>query len=213
MGMPLITTTVAAEAATYLSDHDPVLREVIAAVGPCIIRPHTDYYRELVESIIGQQLSIKAAAAIEARFVALFEGEFPTPEQILSKDIEDLRSIGFSYAKSRYVRDLAQQILNGSVQFKNLNMLSNDEILAEFTKVKGIGLWTVHMFLMFCMGRSDVLPIGDLGIKNGICVLYDLEYPPTPADISELATQNHWHPYESIASWYVWQSLKNSPSL
>jgi DNA-3-methyladenine glycosylase II len=137
----LITSKVAQEAADYLGTHDAVLRPVIAEVGLTTMRPHTDYYRELVESIIGQQLSIKAVAAIEARFVALFEGTFPTPEQILTKTDEDLRAIGFSYAKARYVRDLAVHVLDGSVSFKNLNMLSNDEIVGEFTKVKGIGEW------------------------------------------------------------------------
>jgi DNA-3-methyladenine glycosylase II len=205
----LISDDVAKEAADYLMAHDAVLRPVIAEVGLTTMRPHTDYYRELVESIIGQQLSIKAAAAIEARFVALFEGTFPTPEQILTKTDEDLRAIGFSYAKARYVRDLAVHVLDGSVSFKNLNMLSNYEIVGEFTKVKGIGEWTMHMFLMFCMGRSDVLPVGDLGIKNGIRALYGFEHAPTPDGIREIARENLWHPYESIASWYVWQSLKN----
>lgn len=206
----LITDIVAKEAADHLSHHDAVLRPVIAEVGLTTMRPHTDYYRELVESIIGQQLSIKAAAAIEARFVAMFEGEFPSPEQILTKNDEDLRAIGFSYAKARYVRDLAVHVLDGTVSFENLNMLSNNEIVGEFTKVKGIGEWTMHMFLMFCMGRSDVLPVGDLGIKNGIRALYGFEDIPTPDTIREIARENSWHPYESIASWYVWQSLKNS---
>jgi DNA-3-methyladenine glycosylase II len=205
----LITDHVANEAAEYLAKHDPVLRPVIAEVGPTTMRPHTDYYRELVDSIISQQLSIKAAAAIEGRFVALFAGKFPTPEQILTKSDEDLRAIGFSYAKARYVRDLAVHILDGTVSFENLNMLSNDEIVGEFTGVKGIGEWTMHMFLMFCMGRSNVLPVGDLGIKNGIRALYGLEDIPTPDEIREIADENSWHPYESIASWYVWQSLKN----
>ena len=207
----LITDDIAQEAADHLSSRDPILRPVIAEVGLTTMRPHTDYYRELVESIIGQQLSIKAAAAIEARFVAMFEGEFPTPEQILTKSDEDLRAIGFSYAKARYVRDLAVHVLDGSVSFANLNMLSNDEIVGEFTKVKGIGEWTMHMFLMFCMGRSDVLPVGDLGIKNGIRALYGFEAIPTPDVIRQIADDNQWHPYESIASWYVWQSLKNAP--
>jgi DNA-3-methyladenine glycosylase II len=209
----LITDKVALEAADYLSQHDPVLRPVIAAVGPTTIRPHTDYYRELVDSIISQQLSVKAAAAIEGRFAALFGGTFPTPEQILTKSEDDLRAIGFSYAKARYVRDLAVKILDGSVTFKKLNMLSNEQVVAEFIQVKGIGEWTMHMFLMFCMGRSDVLPVGDLGIKNGIRALYGLPAAPSPDEIRTIALQNNWHPYESIASWYVWQSLKNTPKL
>jgi DNA-3-methyladenine glycosylase II len=207
--MTLIDENVTKEAADYLAEHDPILRPVIAKVRLCTIRAHTEYYRELVSSIISQQLSIKAAAAIEGRFVALFDGAFPTPEQILTKSVEELRTQGFSYAKGRYVRDLAQQITDGTVSFENLNMLSNEQVIAEFTKVKGIGEWTMHMFLMFCVGRSDVLPVGDLGIKNGIRALYGLNEVPTPAQITELAAKNQWHPYESIASWYVWQSLEN----
>jgi len=204
----LLNDKVAHEAADYLAEKDPVLRPVIARVGLCTIRPHTDYYRELVGSIISQQLSIKAAAAIELRFVALFGGEFPSPEQILTKSVQELRAIGFSNAKGCYVRDLAEHILDGSVTFDKLNVLSNKEVVAEFMHVKGIGEWTMHMFLMFCMGRSDVLPVSDLGIKNGVRALYGLKDLPAPANITELALKNHWHPYESIASWYVWQSIE-----
>jgi DNA-3-methyladenine glycosylase II len=201
----------AKKAAVYLSDADPTLAPVIAEVGLCPLRPHRSYYQELVESIIGQQLSIHAAAAIEGRFVALFDGTFPIPEQILETDVETLRGIGFSYAKARYVQDLALHVLEGKVKFDHLDSLDNQAVIAELTAVKGIGVWTVHMFLMFCMGRADVLPTGDLGIRNGIRKLYDFADVPTPQQIEELALKNHWHPYESVASWYVWQSLKNTP--
>lgn len=209
--MEIMSQTVARKAAEYLMRHDAVLAPVIAEVGLCTIRPHENYYQELVDSIISQQLSVKAAAAIEGRFKALFGGAFPTPEQILDKEIEDLRAIGFSGAKARYVQDLARHILDGTVRFDTLNMLSNEAVVGELTQVKGIGEWTVHMFLMFCMGRTDVLPHGDLGIKNGIRALYGFADPPTPQDIRTVAETYHWHPYESIACWYVWQSLKNVP--
>jgi DNA-3-methyladenine glycosylase II len=209
----VISDTVAAEAAEYLRKHDNALAPVIARVGPCTIRPHTDYYRELVESIIGQQLSIKAAAAIEARFVAMFEGQFPSPDQILTKDVEELRAIGFSRPKARYVQDLAQHVIDGKVRFDDIESRSNEEIIAELVAVKGVGEWTAHMFLMFCMGRSDILPVGDLGIRNGVRALYGFEHTPTPEDISQVAKDNGWRPYESIASWYVWQSLDNAPEL
>jgi DNA-3-methyladenine glycosylase II len=143
----------------------------------------------------------------------MFGGTFPSPEQILTKDVEELRAIGFSYAKGRYVQDLAQHILDGKVRFDHLDSLSNEEVIAELVQVKGIGEWTAHMFLMFCMGRSDVLPVGDLGIRNGIRALYGLEDAPSPNDIRAIAEKYNWHPYESIASWYVWQSLDNKPSL
>jgi DNA-3-methyladenine glycosylase II len=201
------------EALQHLSTHDFILAEVIRTYPVCTMRPHKNYYQALVDSIISQQLSVKAAAAIEQRFRDMFDGEFPSPQQILTKNLDELRAIGFSYAKGKYVHDLAQHVLDGKVQFDHLDALSNEEIVAELTAVKGIGEWTAHMFLMFCMGRSDVLPVGDLGIKNGIRKLYGLEQVPTAEDIRQIATKNHWHPYESIACWYVWQSLDNKPAV
>lgn len=200
-------------AADHLSKHDPVLQPIVARAGLARLEPHTNYYGALVSSIVSQQLSVKAADAIEQRFLALFDDQFPTPEQILSVSVEQLRAIGFSNAKGRYVHDLAQHILDGRITFDRIPQQSNQEIIAELTDVKGIGEWTVHMFLMFCVGRLDVLPIGDLGIKNGIRALYGFDDAPTPQQITELAQQNNWHPYESVASWYVWHSLDNKPAL
>jgi DNA-3-methyladenine glycosylase II len=174
-------------------------------------KKHANYYHELVDSIISQQLSVKAARTIEGRFKNLFGGSFPSPEQILEKDVEELRAVGLSRPKARYIQDLAVKIIDGSVSFDTIDDLSNNEIIAELTKVKGIGVWTVHMFLMFCMARLDVLPSGDLGIRNGIAKLYGLDQPPTEHDVELIAEQNGWHPYESVASWYVWQSLDNTP--
>jgi len=211
--MDRISEAVAHKAADYLSGVDPVLQPVIARVGLCTIRPHTDYYQELVDSIISQQLSIHAARSIESRFRDLFGGAFPTPEQILTTDVDTLRGLGFSRAKASYVLDLAQHVVDGKVRFDHLDALSNDEVIAELTAVKGIGTWTAHMFLMFCMGRTDVLPVGDLGIRNGIRKLYGFADAPTPDQITELAAKNQWHPYESIASWYIWQSMNKTPAI
>ncbi len=211
--MPIINDAVAQDAAKHLLEADAVLRAVIARAGACTIRPHTDYYQELVDAIISQQLSVHAARAIEQRFRDLFGGHFPAPAEILTTDVETLRSLGFSRAKASYVLDLAQHVVDGKVRFDGLDSLTNDEVIAELTPVKGIGVWTAHMFLMFCMGRSDVLPVGDLGIRNGIRALYGFENAPTPDEITALAEQNHWHPYESVASWYIWHSLDNTPNL
>ncbi len=211
--MPLVNDRVAEEAMQHLLEADAVLRPVILRAGLCTIRPHENYYQELVDAIISQQLSVHAARAIEQRFRDLFGGHFPTPAEILTTDVETLRSLGFSRAKGAYVLDLAQHVVDGKVRFDGLDALSNDEVIAKLTPVKGIGVWTAHMFLMFCMGRSDVLPVGDLGIRNGIRALYGLEDAPTPDEITTLAVRNHWHPYESIASWYIWQSLDNTPNL
>lgn len=208
--MVIASKTNLKKAADYLVQTDEVLAPVIIRHELCTIEPHTNYYQELVESIIGQQLSVKAARSIRQKFTGLFDGEFPNPDQILSKSVEELRTAGLSNAKARYIQDLALHVKNGTVKLDILNTLSNDEIVRELTTVKGIGEWTAHMFLMFCMGRLDVLPYGDLGIKNGIQKLYGLDHLPTPTEIEELALSKHWAPYQSVASWYIWQSLDNA---
>ena len=156
---------------------------------------------------------MKADASIKQRFKDLFGGKLPAPNEILIKSVEELRAVGFSTAKANYVRDLAQHIVDGKNRFDKLDTQTNEEIIAELTDVKGIGEWTAHMFLMFCMGRLDILPTGDLGIKNGIRKLYGLEDTPTPAQIQEIAERYSWHPYESVASWYIWRSLDNEPDI
>ena len=198
-------------ATQYLADKDPLLEPVIERVGACTLTPHKDYYGALVTSMIGQQLSVKAADAIEKRFLALFSGKFPSPTEILEKSAEQLRAVGFSYAKARYVQDLAQHIIDGKVRFDKLDLQTNEEIVAELSDVKGIGEWTAHMFLIFCMGRLDVLPTGDLGIRNGVTKLYGLKKVATPEKVIQIAKKNKWAPYQSVASWYVWRSLANEP--
>lgn len=202
-------------AAEYLAAHDPVLAPVIAQAGPYTVRPHRQYYQELVDSIISQQLSIKAAASIEKRFRALFDSgeDFPPPEAILTKSVEELRTAGLSGAKAAYVRDLAQHVVEGKVKFDHLDALTNDEIIKELTAVKGIGEWTAHMFMMFCMGRLDILAYGDLGIRNGIQKLYGLKKQPDAKTVQRIAKKYRWHPYESVACWYIWQALDNKPAV
>jgi len=195
----------------YLRANDPILKEVIESYGKCDITPHVNYYQELVESIIGQQLSTKAGAAIRKRFTELFGGMFPRPEAILEKSIEELRSAGLSGAKARYIQDLALHVVEGRLKFNKIDSFSNEEVIKELTAVKGIGEWTAHMFMMFCMGRLDILPVGDLGIRNGVMKLYGLKSLPDAEQIRDIATQYSWHPYESVAAWYIWQSLDNSP--
>jgi DNA-3-methyladenine glycosylase II len=200
------------QAAASLTKNDPVLAPIIASAGLPNIIPNKNYYQELVESIISQQLSVKAAATILKRFLELFpEVDFPAPDQILQKDIEQLRAVGLSRQKASYIQDLASKVIEGEVRFNHLDARSNDEIIAELTQIKGVGVWTVHMFLLFCMGRLDVLPTGDLGIKNGIHKLYNLKEKPTPEEMETIARENNWHPYESVASWYIWHSLDNKP--
>jgi DNA-3-methyladenine glycosylase II len=202
------------DAAEYLSKVDPVLASIIERAGIAPLTPHNNYYQSLVESIVSQQLSVKAAATILKRFLALFPGtDFPEPGQILEQDIETLRSVGLSRQKGTYIQDLAVKVIDKTVQFDHLDSLSNDDIVYELTQIKGVGVWTVHMFLMFCMGRLDVLPVGDLGIKNGIFALYGLAEKPTPDEIMTIADEQGWHPYATVASWYIWYSLDNKPAV
>ena len=200
-------------ASEYLASVDPYLAPIIAIAGLPSIIPNKNYYQELVESIIAQQLSVKAAATILKRFLALFpDATFPTPGEILEKDIEELRGVGLSRQKATYIQDLAVKVIEGTVRFNHLDALENEEVIAELTKIKGVGVWTVHMFLIFCMGRLNVLPTGDLGIKNGIYALYELKEKPSPEEMEKIAKKYKWHPYQSVASWYVWHSLDNKPT-
>lgn len=199
------------QAKKHLKASDPVLRGIITT--DPTFSPHKNYYDSLVSSILCQQLSVKAASTIEGRFKELFGGRYPRPEELLEKDLETLRGVGVSRQKASYMQDLARHILEGGVDFTHINELSNDEIIKELTQVKGIGVWTVHMFLIFCMGRLDVLPVGDLGIRAGIQKLYGLDHLPVAAEIEAIATENHWHPYESVASWYIWSVLDNTPAV
>ncbi len=201
-----------ATAAEHLARHDPILAPIIALHGLPRYEPHQDYYAALVNSIIGQQLSVKAAASIKQRFKNLFGGSLPVPEAILQTPHDELRSVGLSNAKANYIRDLAEHVVDGRISFDKIPQQSNPEIIAELTDVKGIGEWTVHMFLMFCVGRLDVLATGDLGVRNAVRNLYDLEAAPSPQQVTAIAEQNHWHPYESVACWYLWRSLDNSPA-
>src|SRR5688572_14586677 len=146
MGSMIVNEVTATEAAEYLQKHDPMLAPVIKAAGLCTIRPHKNYYEELVDSIISQQLSIKASATIFKRFKDLFGNDFPSPKQILGKSVEEFRSVGLSRGKATYALDLAQHVMDGKIAFDHLDKLSNNEVVQELTSVKGIGEWTAHMF-------------------------------------------------------------------
>ncbi len=195
----------------HLMDSDPILNALIERYGPCKITPHTDYYGELVSAIIGQQLSEKAGATIYKRFLTLFDDKLPTPEQIVAIDTEAIRSIGCSYSKAGYMKDLAQHIIDGRLDLAHIATLPNDVVIEQLIAVKGIGEWSAHMFMMFSLGRLDILPTGDLGIRKGMVLNYGLSELPKPAAMHELALKNVWTPYQSVASWYMWQSLDNQP--
>ena len=191
----------------HIYNNDVKLANVIDKVGVCRIRKRKNFYYSFLRSIIGQQLSVKVADIIEQRFWNFFENE-PTPEKIFNADNEILRSLGLSYAKIKYVKDLSEKILKKEIHFRNLNNLSDEEIILEYTKVKGIGVWTVHMFLIFTLGRLNVLPVGDLGIKRAVMIIYNLRKLPDEKKMFLISKRNNWEPYNSIASWYLWRSLE-----
>lgn len=195
----------------HLAKHDPIIGALIERFGDCKIAPHTDYYGELVSAIIGQQLSEKAGATIYKRFLTLFDGMLPTPEQIITTDTEAIRAIGCSYSKAGYMKDLAQHIIDGRLDLDHIATLPNDVVIEQLVAVKGIGEWSAHMFMMFSLGRLDILPTGDLGIRKGMVLNYGIEELPKPAAMHEIALKNKWAPYQSVASWYLWQSLDNQP--
>jgi DNA-3-methyladenine glycosylase II len=199
-------------ATTHLAEHDPVMAHLIATHPAPTFEKHPHYYRELMSSIISQQLSVKAAATIEQRFVGLF-GHFPLPEEVFNTTIEEMRAIGLSRQKAGYIIAIAEHARDFPDAFLKLDTLENDDIIRELTAIKGVGVWTVHMFLMFCMARLDILPSGDLGIKRAIERVYGLPLLPTPEQVETLAAERGWHPYASVASRYLWLSLDNTPAL
>lgn len=192
---------------TYLINQDKKLAKVILEAGRCNLKPHKNYYISLLEAIIGQQLSIKAAASIFNKFSAYFAGN-PSPLNIIETPAEILRGLGLSNAKVKYVKDLAEKIEDGTVHFNRLNRLSDEQIIQLFTQVKGIGVWTVHMFLIFTLGRPNILPVGDLGLKKAVQRVYGLNEMPGEEAVAGIAVKYKWAPYCTIASWYLWKSLE-----
>jgi len=192
-----------------LMRRDPVLATAIKAIGPCLMaeRQRKDHLTALVGSIVSQQLSTKAAATIFGRFVALFpEGTPLSAEAIAAIDDQTLRSVGLSGQKVRYLRDLSERITDGRLQPDALDVLDDEAVIERLTEVKGFGRWTAEMFLMFRLHRPDVLPVDDLGIVNAVQRLYKLRSRPTAKKLYKLGEA--WRPYRSVASWYLWQSLK-----
>lgn len=198
------------QAEKYLIASDKKLAPLIG--GQCDLKPHTNYYSTLVRSIVGQQLSVKAAASIWKRVTALFDDKIPSPEQLMEIDNEKLRQTGLSYPKVRYIKDLAGHILDKRLDLAHISKMPNDQLIEQLTAVKGIGEWSAHMFMIFSLGRLDVLPVGDLGIRKAVQQIYGLKDLPDPAAIITVANKNKWHPYESVASWYLWHKLDNSPT-
>ena len=184
---------------------DPILGEIIDKVGDYSLKKRTQHFAVLVESIISQQLATNAAEAIFRRFRKLYP-RFPTTAQILSTRKSKLRKAGLSGMKIDYLKDLARNIEEGRLDMKSLPKMSDDEVIEHLTQVKGIGRWTAEMFLIFSLGRQDVLPVHDLGLRKGVQVAFSLSELPKPKEVEKLGER--WRPYRSIATWYLWKSLK-----
>ena len=201
-------------ALAHLRSADPILGALIDRYGPDGLGERSEggqrqHYGALVRAIVGQQLSTKAAAAIYRRLADRFGGREPTPQEILEDDPEALRSVGLSRAKVAFLRSLAEHVLDGSLELERLDTLPDDKVIAELTAVKGIGTWSAHMFLMFHLGRPDVLAVGDLGIRKAMMEAYGLEALPLAPAMEEIAAP--WRPYRTLACRYLWRSLENEP--
>jgi len=198
------------QAINHLRTSDPVLSAIIQQVGDYGIQFRQPDFETLVKSIVYQQLSGRVASVIFGRLSAAVKGVI-TPETILKLRPSRMRSLGLSTQKTAYIRDLARHTRAGTVVFEDLAGLPDDEVIGRLTQVKGIGVWTAHMFLIFALQRTDVLPTGDLGIRNAIRKAYNLEALPTPEEMEQMALR--WRPYCSVASWYLWRSLEGDANL
>jgi DNA-3-methyladenine glycosylase II len=193
---------VIAAATAYLSTIDPVMKDVIERVGPCTLQPDPDVFNALVDAIISQQISVKAADAIMARVRAALPDGKVTPENLLPCDFDSLRALGLSTPKARYIRNLVEYVISGQLQLEKLEELEDEEIITQLTAVKGIGRWTAEMCLIFVLIRPDVLPVDDLGFLEGIRVAYQLPERPTKQEARERGEL--WRPYRTFATWYMW---------
>ena len=198
-------------AVRHLKRVDPVFAEVIRRVGPCRFQTHAEgsHFDAVARSIVYQQLSGKAAATIHGRVLGIYGGRAPTPAELAETADERLREAGLSRQKLSYLKDLGRRVAAGDLPIETLHELPDDEVIEALVQVKGIGRWTAQMFLMFRLGRPDVLPDLDLGIQKGIQLAYGLRKLPPPARVLKIGAR--WAPYRTIASWYLWRSLEASP--
>jgi DNA-3-methyladenine glycosylase II len=195
------------KAQRHLARRDAVLKPLIRAVGPCTLRLNGDHFETLVRSIVSQQISGKAAVAISGRLLEKV-GRFQ-PKRILAASTRDLRSAGLSRGKQKSIRDLAEKCDAGLIPLKKLAAMEDADIIAALTQVHGIGPWTAEMFLIFSLGRTDVLPVGDYGLRAGMQRHYELDELPKKQTLLDLTES--WKPYRSIGTWYIWRSLGGVP--
>lgn len=192
------------KAQRHLARRDPMLKRLIAAVGPCTLRYEPNRFAALARSIISQQISTKAALAIRTRLEATLSKHGITPAGILALADEALRGAGLSASKMKSLRDLAHHVHGGIVRLEAIHEMEDEDVIASLVPIRGIGRWTAQMFLIFSLGRADVLPVDDLGLRAGVQDQYGLAELPDKATLTELAEP--WRPYRSIATWYLWRS-------
>lgn len=190
---------------------DPVLKKLIDKYGVVSYRPSNDIFEHLVSSIIGQQLSNKAADTIYGRFLKLFPNGTFTAELILATPAENLRGIGTSWAKARSLHDLSQKVIDGTLQLNELQKMSDEEVVQHLVQVKGIGQWSAEMQLMFALHRPDVLPLDDVGIQNSFVKHYQLNRKHKNLFNKMQKIAQPWRPWRTVACWYLWKSLDNEP--
>ena len=209
MAQELIVPEGLVTARRRLARRDPILKALMGHVGPCTLRYNPDGFYVLVRSIVAQQISSKAAAAIAARLEQALAPAGVSPAALLAAPIKRLRAAGLSESKARSLHDLAQKVHEGSVPLAGLPDLPDERIVASLLPVRGIGRWTAEMFLIFCLGRLDVLPVADYGLRAAVKRIYALEELPDRQALMTLAEP--WQPYRSIATWYLWRSLGAVP--
>lgn len=192
------------QAIHHLKKSDPVLAAIIQRIGPCQIEYGPPEFHSLAEAIVYQQLNGKAAVTIFNRFAEL-AGRPLTPQGILKLSGEQMRSVGLSKQKSSYLRDMAERAASGQLDFSKLHELPDEEVIKHLTQVKGVGVWTAQMFLMFTLKRPNILPTGDFGVRMAIKKHYSKRKLPNPAQMAKIAKP--WEPYRSIACWYLWKSM------
>ncbi len=194
------------EGVDHLRQLDPKWEAIIDEVGPCRLQVRPDRFGTLVRAIIGQQISAKAAGSIDRKLREL-AGEPHRPEPLIALGEEGLRSVGLSGVKARYVLNLSHAVHDGHVPLDEVHTWDDEAIIAALTSIKGVGNWTAEMFLIFALGRPDVLSPGDLGIRVGLQSFYQLEAPPKPNECHALAEK--WRPYRTVAMWYLWEQIDN----
>lgn len=194
-------------AVRHLRKCDPVMREIIDRVGPCTLKLKRDRFALLAWSILSQQISTAAARTIRGRVEALVAPNRIAPDSLLGLTVEELRGAGVSARKAEYLHDLAQKASDGSIRLHLVGRMSNEEIIAELTQVRGIGRWTVEMLLMFSLGRLDVFPVNDLSLRNAVAASYPVSNHPNKDELLEVAAR--WSPYQTVASWYCWRIIED----